>query len=589
MPMNNVKHLLRHLKWFLPYWNEKRLHLVFVFFTTALAIAAQTSLPLCLKFLIDMLNTKNFSTRSAYLLVGGYLSIAVFTTFIQQLLPFLRLKGNVFFTARIRNDYFKKASEAAPSLWENLTTGDVVTRLTDDIDGSWDRVGWYSCSGIFRPIEAIMVMGLTLGVMFYYSVPLTLASCLPIPIMVFILAKYGDKLTSETNNKQKAISTCYDMLETSLTGIKVIKTTLSEESHLRRYREALDDRVIKEMDFLKINQLLSFLSTLVNNAGFITVLFFGGYLVIHDKITLGTFILFGSYLRVFIGPMWTLSWFFVSSKQTFRYVERIREIGKFPRKHESGSHRIREFHDLSLKNVSFKHSATDRKILEDITFHLKRGEKWAIVGMIGSGKTTLFELITRHYSSGHGTLLVNGRNILEYHGDDLESLIGYVPQDTLLFSDTIKENLLLGADFDKEELTSSLNEAQVLDEVMKLPKGVSTLLGQKGQSLSGGQRQRLAIARTLLRRPKLLLLDDSTAAMDASTEKQFLKQLLSDSTLTCLFSTHRKNVAMKMDKVLVLHDGKLIESGSPRDLYEKNGFFYKLMEKEKATSINVAP
>ncbi len=587
--MNKVRGLLKHLKWFSPYWKEKKLHLLFVFFVTALTIAAQTSLPLCLKFLIDTLNTKDFSTRSAYLLVGGYLFIAIFTIFVQQLLPFLRLKANVFFTARIRNNHFKMACEGSPSLWNHLTTGDVVTRLTDDIDGSWDRVGWYSCSGIFRPIEAIMIMVLTLGVMLYYSVPLTLASCLPIPVLVLILAKFGDKVVSHTNSKQKSISTCYDMLETSLTGIRVIKTTLSEESHVARYQAALEDRVVKEMAFLKMNQFLSFLSSLVNNAGFITVIFFGGYLVIHDKITLGTFILFGSYLRVFIGPMWTLSWFFVTSKQTFRYVERIKEIGKFPQKLSSTSSRIQEFHDLTLKNVSFNYSATDKKTLDEISFQLKRGEKWAVVGMIGSGKTTLFELIMRRYSPKQGAILINGVDIWNFHTNDLDSLIGHASQEAMLFSDTVKENLCLGAPFNEQDLTFSLNKAQVLDEVMKLPRGISTMLGQKGQSLSGGQRQRIAIARTLLRRPMLLLLDDSTAAMDASTEKHFLNQLLSDQTLTCLFSTHRKNVAMKMNKVLVLQNGKLVESGSPHELYERQGFFYKLMEKERATPIDVAP
>jgi ATP-binding cassette, subfamily B, multidrug efflux pump len=488
---------------------------------------------------------------------------------------------NLLFTVMIRNAYFQSFTKKNLHFFKKFRTGDLLTRLTDDIDGAWDRISWYSCSGVMRPIEAILIMAFTLSVMFYYSVSLTLYTFIPLPFLVLILSKYEDKMVRFTTEKQKSISDCNNALEACFSGIRVIKTTLSEKDQMEKFDEVLKVRVKKEKDFLKMNLVIQFFSMLVNNAGIIIVIYIGSFYVVDGSITLGTLLLFIIYLQKLVEPIWTISWFYASSKQVFRYVDRLEEtdIPEFDYPENNGDKvEVSDFESLKIEDLCFMFDDSKKHTLNNISFELKKGESLAVVGPLGSGKSTLLELIAGNLIPDCGRILINGTPIEKVAHESLASIVGYIKQENVLFSETIRSNLELGDKFSDEEIDKSIETAIMTEEIKTFPKGLETVLGQKGLSLSGGQKQRVSIARTLIRKPKLLLMDDCTAAMDANTEKTFwdnFKKNLPDTS--CIIVTHRLATASHADKVIVINDNTVKEFDTVENLKKHGTLFMKIM------------
>ena len=549
-----------------------------MFFFTVLTMAIKTAFPIFLKYIVDTMSG-DFVPEKAYQLIALFIGVALVNEFVSRTLPVLRAWLNNTFGAMIRDKFYGIYTKMPLAFFKKFRMGDLLTRLTDDIDSSWDRLAWYICSGVFRPIEAIMVLTFTLSIMFHFSFWLTLFAFIPLPFLVLIMSKTEHKMIQYTEIKQKSISDCNNQLDACFNGVKVIKTTNSEDDQLRKYKSILKSRIRKEKDFLKINQIIHFFSMLVNHAGEIIVVMIGSQFVAYEMITLGTFLMFIMYLQRMIDPIWTLSWFYASSKQVFKYIDRLDETGNaFPPINQTGKFNdIGDFDNLSVSDASFSFPDDEKTILHDITFNVKAGEKIAIIGRVGAGKTTILELIQRNLLTSSGKIEINGLPLNEIHPTDIARLIGYVRQESILFSETIRDNILLGESFTPDEVNNALSIAKMVDEINTFPKGLETKLGQRGLSLSGGQKQRLSIARTLLRKPQLLLLDDCTAAMDADTEKLFWDKLLQESPAVIVV-THRLATARNADRILVLEDGTISESGTYDELMAIDGAFCRIIQ-----------
>jgi len=284
-----------------------------------------------------------------------------------------------------------------------------------------------------------------------------------------------------------------------------------------------------------------------------------------------------------------LSWFYASSKQVFRYVDRLIEtednVGETfsqpeTQRHEGKTLDNKEMLEIfELKNIDFRFSSEDEKIgnvLNNISFSVQKGETIAVVGSVGSGKTTLLEIIAGNYIADKGDILFNGEKLSAKEIENiLMKRIGYITQQNVLFSESIRDNIVLGDKFSDEEIYDSLKDAMIYDEVINMPKKLDSVLGHRGMSLSGGQKQRISIARTLIRTPELVLMDDVTAAMDAKTEESFWNNFRGkhpDSA--CVIVTHRLATAMYADKVIVLKKGKIVEYDTHENLIEKEKSIY---------------
>jgi ATP-binding cassette subfamily B multidrug efflux pump len=558
--------MLMYFKWFAHFWRQHRIKMFLVLLLTVLTIVVKTIFPILLKYIIDAMEG-DFQVDSVLTLLWIYLAVGILQELLSRGLPLFRAVLNLTFSAIIRQTYYKLFTQKTPAFFQKYQTGDLLTRLTDDIDGQWDRIEWYSCSGVLRPIEASLILIFSLSVMFYYSWTLTLFSFLPLPFLVLILIKAQDKMVHYARAKQTAISDCNNHLETCFSGIRIVKSTLSEEEQLKKYQEVLANRVQREKDFLKMNQFVHFFSMLVNHTGKIIVLFIGGYLAIHKKLELGTFILFISYLDRLIEPIWTLSWFYASSKQVFSYVDRLKETESFQNfdeiyeKHKNltpSQGALTYFEELRIEDLTFRyHENTQEPLLDKISFRIKAGEVVALVGSVGSGKTTLLEILMGNLSPQGGKLRLNG---LTYESIPLETrnaFFGYVEQQSTLFSDTILNNIFLGNSFSEEALQKAIHTAQLTEELNAFPQGLETPLGQRGITLSGGQKQRLSLARTLARNPAILLLDDCTSAMDAATESRFWEAFRKNYPETaCLVITHRAATANQAHRIYHLEQGQ---------------------------------
>lgn len=556
--------MLTYFKWFAQYWKQHAWKMWGVLLLTVVTIGLKTYFPIVLKNVIDAMQS-DFQIDSVVALIWIYLGVGLLHEIFSRLLPLSRAYMNLTLSLLIRTNYYKRFTQKRFHFFQKYQTGDLLTRLTDDIDGQWDRIEWYSCSGVMRPIEAALILLFTLGVMFYYSWQLTLWSFLPIPFLLFLLSVTQDKMVQYTSAKQKAISECNNYLETCFSGIRVVKSTLSEQDQLKKYEQALENRIQREKDFLRMNQLIHFFSLLVNHTGSLIVLFVGGYLTIQKKLELGTFLLFIIYLERLIEPIWTLSWFYASSKQVFTYVDRLKETDSFASFElaptpvtSSQSASTYAFQKLDFQNVSFSYEKeSPEPVLQKVSFSVKPKEVVALVGPIGAGKTTILELLMQNLQPDQGEILLNGIPLQSYSLEERARFFGYVQQESLLFSDTIQNNLHLGNSIEEDDLKRAIDTAQLHKELEQFPQKLETFLGHRGISLSGGQKQRVSLARTLCRQPQLLLLDDCTSAMDAVTEARFWRAFKKNYPNTaCLVVTHRQATANQADKVIRMEYGK---------------------------------
>lgn len=541
------------IKWFMPLWRRKKKEMVAIFIISLLVIAGETFAPLYLKTIVDNMNASVDLDTKLWPIVGfGLFSLT--KLFFSFLLPFARGVMNMVFAAIIRQDYFHIYTQSSREFFMHFSTGDVLTRLTDDVDGNWDRIAWYSCSGIMRPFEAIFTLLFVLSVMLAHSPALTVVAFLPIPFLVAILAHFEHKMLVYTLEKQQAASRCNELLETSFSGIRVIKSTLSELDQVLHYQKLTEDRIVKEKRFLRLNQLVQLAAVFTNNVGVIIAIFFGSYLMKQGSLTLGAFLMFIIYLSNLSGPFWTLSWFYASSRQATKYIERLEETAKYPEPPTLKTD-IDKFSELSFSNVEFYYPDDPKKraVFAPLSFSLKAGEKVAIMGEVGSGKSTVLNLAYGILTAQTGSVYLNGVSIQDYKREALAKIIGRIEQESILFSDSIRENLLLGSEFDEDHLQKAIEQAMIKNEIEQMPQGLQTELSEGGTSLSGGQKQRLSIARTLLRSPELILMDDITAAMDAKTEEKFWQQVKKHHPKSAmLIVTHRQATANIADRIIHL-------------------------------------
>ncbi len=573
--------MIKHLGWFWQLWKNTKTQMSLLIVLTLVTIFAKTVFPIFLKYIIDDLES-NYQLNNAYRLIIFFVYFAVFQSLCTAFLPLFRGYMNLFYATIVRNKYYKIFTQKDYTFFAKFRTGDLLTRLTDDVDGSWLRIHWYSCSGILRPLEASCLLIFTLSAMAYYSWELTLLTFLPLPFLVLIMARTEEKMLRYTDEKQRSTSRCNSILESCFSGIRVVKTTLSEKNQFNSYQNAIDDRIVKEKDFLKINQLIHLFAMLVNHCSSIIVIFAGSIFMMTNNISLGTLILFITYAQTLIEPIWTLSFFYASSKQIFRYVDRLIETENHqdlaPR---PGNEVIKDFHHLELQKVHFKYYDGKEESIRGISFKLAKGEVLAVVGSVGAGKSTLLDLIMRDLSPTQGKILINNKTIDNYSTGELSNVLGYVRQKNILFSETIKQNIEMGDNFNSSEINKSLDISMIADEIKDFPNGLDTVLGQKGITLSGGQKQRLSVARSLIRNPQLLLMDDCTAAMDATTEKLFWEQIREHyPDMSLIVTTHRLTTACQADKILVLDNGSIKEFDTHQNLMAQNSLYRKIMIKE---------
>jgi ATP-binding cassette subfamily B multidrug efflux pump len=589
--------MLNKIKWFWKYYRHFPWVLAVLLLLTPVQAMFQTYSPRLMQFSIDYINTGKIADNSiARTIVSLGQSLGLKT---EQALPlsFIVL-GLIAFALyafvqahrawmnrrldwEIRQDAFNGITLKGPDFLNRFRTGDIVTRLTDDIEG---KLSWFACSGIFRFYEALMMVTFTVIMMISINPWLTLMTAGPLPILIFIFFKSSSLLDKRYDHLQTSISSFNGVVEACFTGIRVVKAYVQEKAQTDRFNVALMRRRDAEVSAIKAGTVVDSMYMYIWQFGVIIVLLAGGTMVIRTHLTTGELFAFVYYGVFLFFPMYDIGQFLVKYLQSSVSIDRLVELENVaPMVRDGGTHSVdgNVIGNIELENVSFSFPGSERKIIDGVSLKIESGKTVALVGRVGAGKSWLVNLIPRLVDSTSGAIRIDGLELKEYRLEELRRQIGYVPQEPILFTDTVRNNIVFGREEISDELLAwALEVAQLKDEIAGFPKGIDTTIGTRGMSISGGQKQRLALARALVGKPKILILDDCTSALDSRTEAALWERLHEVMPgMTAILITHRPDTLERADTIFVMENGRIVEQGRHGDLMAAEGTYAKIYKR----------
>jgi ATP-binding cassette, subfamily B, multidrug efflux pump len=564
------------LRWLWPFWRSFFPRLLFLLLATPLVVMFDAYVPMVIKQIVDGLAHANL--QPAWLLEKSLLILALgFAHFLLYVLvQSTRGMTNFGFENSFRMHLAQKLVQQGQRFFYAFRTGDVSTRLIDDI--SENKLGWFACSGIFRLYEALLMIGGCVWFMAHLHSGLTLLTTIPLACVAFFYIHSSRRTQAYSRHSQKAISALNSFLTSALEGIRVVKAYNQEQHQIDAFAEVVEQQMQKEIQLVKVSSLLQLSYSRFSELGALVIFAAGGWLVIHKHMTLGDLIAFNAYIFMLIWPMVDVGQFFIKGRAAGISVERVREMEAFPLDILPNTNALPfPEADFELRLTGVGYDFLKQSGLTNLNLSLHSGETVALVGPVGSGKTLFLNLLPRIIQPQRGSLSLNGRDLAEYDLAALRREIGYVSQSPSLFSNTIAQNICLGRSISHSELLKLVQVAQLEQDLPLFAQGLDTLIGQHGVKLSGGQKQRIAIARALAGKPKILILDDCTSALDAETEASLWQALYAYIPgLLVVLVSHRVSTLQRADKIVLLSEGKILGSGKHFELMEKFELYRQL-------------
>ncbi len=482
----------------------------------------------------------------------------------------------------LRNDLFRHLESLSYSHYQKNRTGDIMARATNDLNAVRMLLG----PAIMYTANTLVFTAVALVFMWHISPRLTLYTVLPLPLASIIVQYFGRRIHERFEKIQAQFSDISARAQENFSGARVVRAYAQEEAEIALFETSNQEYVTRSLPLARLTGMLW--PTLEMLLGFaaVLVLWLGGREVLLHRISLGDFVAFNTYIVMLTWPIIALGWVINIFQRGTASMGRINEIlvaqpeitdaAVAPDLKQTQTLRG----EIEFRHLDFAYNGT--QVLKDVSLQVPAGSSLAIVGPTGSGKTTLVSLLPRIYDAPPGSLLLDGRPIREYPLEVLRQNIGFVPQETFLFSDSVRENVAFGVEnATDEQVRAAAEAANIAVDIAGFPEGYDTLVGERGITLSGGQKQRTAIARAIVRDPRILVLDDALSSVDTYTEEKILNHLRQVMLgRTTIFISHRVSTVRNADRIAVLHEGRIVELGTHDELLARNGYYTDLYNKQ---------
>ena len=529
-------------------------------------------------FLLEEISRENLEKNllnNILLIIGSALTAAVFTFLMRQTL----INMSRFIEFDLKNVIYSKYQELDQTFYKVNRTGDLMNRISEDVS----KVRMYVGPALMYTINTATLFVIIISYMISVSPSLTLYTIIPLPFLSYLIFKLSKHINIKSKSVQESLSKLTTFTQESFSGISVIKSNTIEDVVINQMSKYSDDTKQKNIDLAKFQSWFFPLMILLIGISNLIVIFVGGNKYIIGEIELGILAEFIIYVNMLTWPVATVGWVTSIVQQAEASQKRINEFLKQKTRIENLNKKQYEiFGDIKFENVTYKYEETNIKAINNLSFEIKKGQSLGILGGVGTGKSTIAELIVRNFDPTIGKVFIDGKNLRKHNLDLIRKNIGYVPQSTFLFSDTILNNIKFGnPESSFEKIIKYAKISNVHDDIMKFGEQYNSVLGERGINISGGQKQRIAIARAMIKEPSILILDDSLSAVDTKTEDLIFKNVFrKESTSTKIIISHRVSTLKYCDNIIVLKDGEIIQSGNHNKLKNEIGYYKEIYSEQ---------
>ena len=560
--------LIRKLGWFLKL--EKRRYIIGII---ALSLVSVFNLipPKVIGNIVDKIEAGNLTNSQLFINII-YLVLAAFIMYGLRYVWRVYIFGAAYNLGRIlRFRLFQHFTKMSPSFYQKYRIGDLMAHATNDVNA----VVMVAGGGVMSAVDASITALVTLFTMvFLISAKLTLIAVIPLPFLAYATNKLGEKNHQSFKEAQESFSDLNNKVQESVSGIRVTKSFGYGNDEINSFKETNKKVFSKNIIASKYNALFDPMVLVFVGLSYTLTLIFGGIFISRGEISVGNLVTFVTYLDMLVWPLQAIGWLFNIGQRgdvSYTRIEKLlaEENDVVEKENTVPAHNGRLEYNIN----SFSYAGEET--LSDIKFAIDKGQTLGIVGVTGSGKTTLLKLLLREYDVEDGSINLNNHNIKDYKLNDLRSLIGYVPQDQVLFAMSIKENIRFAdTKYTDKQVEDITKVCGIYDDIVNMTDGFDTIIGERGVSLSGGQKQRMAMSRALIMNPEILILDDSLSAVDAKTEHLILENLKEErSGKTTIITAHRLSAIVHADLIIVMDNGKIIERGTHDQLIAQDGWY----------------